>query len=85
MKTIMRVQATENDTKAIIQTVTNFNGIDKMKEFSEIRNQFFDAEKLGMKWNEKTGEYLIEINLTPEDAQPFVKYAEKKNIEIIMQ
>lgn len=85
MKTIMRVRATENDTKARIKTVTNFNGIDKMKEFSEIKNQFSDAEKLGMIWNKITGEYEIEINLTPEEAQPFVKYAEKKNIEIIMQ
>lgn len=81
MKTTMNVKANAEETKAVITIVTNYKGIDKIKEFSEIKNRFEDS---GMIWNEKTGEYETEIDLTPENAEPFVKYAESKNIDIIM-
>ena len=84
MKTQMNVKANATETKAMIQISTVYKGIDKMKEFSEIKRMFSDSEKIGMKWNNNTGEYEAEIDLTPENAEPFVKYAESKNIEIVM-
>jgi len=84
MKTTMKVTANAKETKAIIQISTIFQGIDKMNEFSEIKNRFQDSENIGMKWNNATGEYEAEIDLTPENAHPFVEYANSHNIQIIM-
>lgn len=82
MRTKMRVQASE--TKAQIQISTVYRGVNKIEEFSEIKSMFSDSENIGMQWNDRTGEYEIEIDLTPENVKPFVKYAESHSIEIVV-
>ena len=84
MKTMMNVRANAEETRANISITANYNGVDKIREFGEIKEKYSDAEKLGMKWNNNTGEYEAEIDLTPENAKPFVDYAESHQIEIIM-
>lgn len=84
MKTKMKIQVNADETKAVIQISTVYKGFDKIKEFSEIKNMFSDSENIGMKWNNLTGEYESEINLSPANAEPFIKYAESHNIEIVM-
>jgi hypothetical protein len=82
MKTTMSVRTNEEETKAIIMIRFSGKGWDSSSEVEKMRKQFSDAETLGMKW---TGaQYETEIDLTPENAEPFAKYAESKNIEIIM-
>ena len=80
MKSTMIVKSIENETKAKITISTVYSGCDKLNEFSAIKNLFSDS---GMVWNNKTGEYEIEIEATQEKAQVFVDYAAKKQLQIV--
>jgi hypothetical protein len=82
MKATMRVRANESETKAFVEISFSGHGFDNANEVEKMRKHFSDAEKVGMKWDR--GSYRAEIDLTPENAQPFVEYAESHNIEIVM-
>jgi hypothetical protein len=52
-------------------------------DFDIARQQFADAEKLGMAWDRV--EYVAVIPATRESAEPFQRYADGKGIELILK
>lgn len=85
MKEKMVASVNEETMVAKMNLTSVFKGIDKVSEFAAFKKAFSDCAKIGMVWNDKTGEYEAKIALTPESGKVFADYAEEHGIELIIK